>query len=102
VVRLIDYFFLPACIDNVKGEEIDPGISLYRTAIYFCRMLGARLELTFWHIEKLPVSCPASSLLCLNHEGHEKTVGNRQSAAGKQTCFQLFKHTNFLAEHRSW
>lgn len=44
------------CIDNVRGEDIDPGLSLNQTALYFCKLLNARVDRTFEHIEQLGIA----------------------------------------------
>jgi len=43
------------CVDNVKGDEIDPGTGLYQTARYYCKQMNARWDRTLEHIEKLGI-----------------------------------------------
>jgi len=43
------------CVDKIKGQDIDPGISPYQTARYFRKQMNARWDRTREHIEKLGI-----------------------------------------------
>lgn len=45
-----------ACLDQVNGRDIDPGVSLPHMISYFCKLLGANKERTLENLEKLGIT----------------------------------------------
>ncbi len=48
------------CIDNVDGEDIDPGIPPEHALTYFCKKMGARTDLAQGHLKRLGVTFPVN------------------------------------------
>lgn len=75
------------CIDEVKGEDIDPGVSLNHMLEYFSKFKGANLERAYENIEKLGITN-------LKNEAHTpeavKKVFCAVHLAGEKTLF-VFK-----------
>ncbi len=80
------------CIDNVTGEDIDPGTPLRHTLAYFCKLLGARHELAVDHMKKLGV--PNLKIKAKNKKHRAELVKKTYLAAllaqDKKTV--VFKH----------